>query len=457
MTFRLASLLATLALLATSPAAAASLDDPVNQWLPSSDGATWTYEWFDSSYAPQRTREKVTLKKRDGVSLVLDWTTRDQGNGAGTVDSVGSVDYRRTNAGLVNANWQSNPPPPRFPILCANPSRCGNSLASTHYLLIWGTRSPVLAEPVLRDTRWSSVGGAEDDVSSASEYLGTETISVPAFPAGVVAARVRSDITQAGAIGDPYGSGIRTVWWVYGVGPVKIVFEHAGGSDAPVTQAELMSTNLVPKPPPADANHFPLNRGDEMTFRWRNSKHLRRASKQRFTVAEVVNGSARIDVKSLAGPIKVAGGYVFSTRLDGVTNISAFTKAVSRAKLPPLGPPSLPRRKRRRFFTPFDLLAFGFNPILPAYPAAGQSWASRTGSRDFSVFGVTGTSRVLGLRRVRTPAGTFRALAIESMLTQPGFRFGSGTRTSYFAPGKGLVKLVFRHRDRSTSTVERLR
>ena len=35
--------------------------------------------------------------------------------------------------------------------------------------------------------------------------------------------------------------------------------------------------------------------------------------------------------------------------------------------------------------------------------------------------------------------------------------FGSGTRTSCFAPGKGLVKLVFRHRDGSVSTVERIR
>ena len=36
---------------------------------------------------------------------------------------------------------------------------------------------------------------------------------MPAFPKGIYAAKVQSDITQAGAIGDPYGSGIRTVWW----------------------------------------------------------------------------------------------------------------------------------------------------------------------------------------------------------------------------------------------------
>jgi len=38
-------------------------------------------------------------------------------------------------------------------------------------------------------------------------------------------------------------------------------------------------------------------------------------------------------------------------------------------------------------------------------------------------------------------------------LSQPGFKFGSGTRTSWFAPGKGLVKLVFHHGDGSVSTV----
>ena len=56
---------------------------------------------------------------------------------------------------------------------------------------------------------------------------------------------------------------------------------------------------------------------------------------------------------------------------------------------------------------------------------------------------------------MRTPAGLFRTTVVRSQLTQQGYRFGSGTRTAYFAAGKGLVKLVFRHRDGSTSFVER--
>ena len=71
---------------------------------------------------------------------------------------------------------------------------------------------------------------------------------------------------------------------------------------------------------------------------------------------------------------------------------------------------------------------------------------------------MTGVSKVVGTRtRVRTRAGRFRTTVVRSKLTQRGHRFGSGTRTSYFAAGKGLVKLTFRHRDGSVSTVERER
>ena len=102
-------------------------------------------------------------------------------------------------------------------------------------------------------------------------------------------------------------------------------------------------------------------------------------------------------------------------------------------------------------------MAFGFNPVVPAYAARGDSWRSSRASRDWRVFGVTGRSNVAGARRVRTPAGRFRALVVQSRLTQKGFRFGSGRRTMWFAPQRGLVKLVFRHGDGSVSTVERLR
>jgi hypothetical protein len=57
------------------------------------------------------------------------------------------------------------------------------------------------------------------------------------------------------------------------------------------------------------------------------------------------------------------------------------------------------------------------------------------------------------VRPVRVPAGRFSALEVRSTLTQKGYRYGSGVRTMWFAPGRGLVKLTFAHRDGSTDTV----
>jgi hypothetical protein len=437
------------ALVFAAPAAA-------DGWLPHAQDATWTYQWTDSVYNPTPTNEKVTVQESKGKSFTLRWTTEGQGNAPEAPTSLGTISYQESNAGLINTDWSSNPPPSTFPVLCSRISFCNNSIASTQYLLIWGTRSPVLAEPLLSGARWSGAGGALGDVTATSEYQGTEQVTVPAFPEQVLASKVRSELTQAGALGDPYGSGVRTVWWVYGVGPVKIVFEHQGG-DAPVTTSVLKETNQKPLPPPGDANYFPLTKGSKLRYRWTNTKHLKQASVTEIAVDEVVNSTARFSAKHVSGPIKLAAAYIFTERLDGVYNVSVQERAATRVALPPLGPKSAPKDRRRHFFTPFDLMLFGYNPILPAYPAVGNEWASKAPSRDYSVFGVTGSTKITGTQQVKVPAGTFRALVVRSKLTQAGFPFGSGTRTSYFAPGKGLVKLVFRHGDGSTSTVDLVR
>ena len=426
-------------------------------WLPHAADATWTYQWTDSAYNATPTNEKVTVKSQAGASFVLAWTTDGAGNSPDAPASLGSVSFQETSFGLVNTDWTSNPPPSSFPILCSSLSSCGNSLASAYYNVIWGARAPVLAEPLLQGTSWSATGGAANDVTSANDYLGVEQVTVPAFPQPVLAAKIRSQITQAGALGDPYGSGVRTTWWVYGVGPVKVVFQHAGGSGAPVTTAVLQATNQTPQPPPSDVAYFPLRVGLKGTYRWSNPAHLKKPVVEKYSVDQAANGTAIVKVQSVSGPLKVAGAYQFTTRLDGVTSVASATKAASLASLPPLGPSSLPAAKRRHFFTPFDLMTFGFNPVLPAYATTGASWSSDPGSRDFAVYGVNGTTRVSGVQKVTVPAGTFQALVVTSSLTQPGFRFGSGTRTMWFAPGRGLVKLVFRHADRSVSTVELLR
>jgi hypothetical protein len=269
----------------------------------------------------------------------------------------------------------------------------------------------------------------------------------------VIAAKISSQITQAGALGDPYGSGVRTIWWVYGVGPVKIVFQHAGGAGAPVTTAVLQSTNQQAQAPPPDPNYFPMTVGLKGTYSWTNTKYFSKPEVEKFSIDQAANGTAIAKVSSVSGPMKVAGAYQFTTRLDGVTSVSSATKAASLAKLPSLGPKSLPSTRRRHFFTPFDLMTFGFNPVIPAYPVAGNAWSSDPASRDFAVYGVNGSTRIVGVQTVTVPKGTYKALVVTSKLTQPGFKFGSGTRMMWFAPDIGLVKLVFKHADGSVSTV----
>jgi len=405
------------ALLWTQAAAAS------DNWLPHPDGATWTYAWSDSAYAPVSTLEKVTVKSQKGTSFTLAWTTDGLGNPDGAVSSAGAASFQETNAGLVNVDWSSTPPPPEFPILCAQATGCGNALSSTLYNLIWGSRQPLLAEPLVKGATWTSTGGAANDVSSVSVYRGREKVVVPAFPQGVV----------------------------------RIEFDHSGGANAPVMIAELQSTTQAPLPAVTDDDFFPLAKDSTLAFRWTNTKHLKTPETDRFVVDAVVNGTARLKLQSATGPIKAVGTYGFSKRLDGLTNLWGTTTSSASVTFPPLGPTGVPASQRNRFVTALDLLTFGMNPILTALPAVGDQWSSSRSSDDFRTYAVDGQTRITGMQTVHVPAGTFRALVVRSTLTQRGYTFGSGTRTCWFAAGKGLVKLVFAHRDGSVSTVVRLK
>src|SRR5260221_13386482 len=111
-----------LAFSAVAPAASVTAPDlasPEDQWLTSPDGASWTYSWSDSVYAPTPTKEAYTVQSRAGSSFRLVWTTDGQDNGDGTQQTSGTIDYKRENGGLINLNWSATPPPPQFPILCA--------------------------------------------------------------------------------------------------------------------------------------------------------------------------------------------------------------------------------------------------------------------------------------------------------------------------------------------------
>jgi hypothetical protein len=450
-------LVAALALLVFLLAVASASAD---EWWPHPANAKWNYEWSDSSYNKGGTEEAVTVASENdssGCGWNLSWQT----TGAQTVVGSGSVTvtpddgtmcFEDENFGPVNTNWSSSPPPSAMPILCpwtVDPqtgASCANSLSSALFNVIWGTRSPVLSEPLLLGTSWTATGGAYTDVTSSNQFIGMQTVKVPAFPGGVQAAVVRSNVNTAGDLGDPYGSGERTVWWVYGVGPVQVQFRHAGGGTAPVTTVELEATNLAPLPPPPVVNYFPLKVGMTNKYRWTNKKHLPQPEIEKVTIAQVANRSARFDVQSVKGPVRTVGQYTFTVRNDGVVDDGASAQAASLVKFPPLG-------HSRHFFTPIDLMEYGFDPVLPAYPVIGSTWSSQRGSQDFEVFGVTGRSTVLGIKTVRVPAGKFQALEIKTVLSQRGHKFGSGVRYSWFASNRGLVKLVFDHADHSVSNV----
>jgi hypothetical protein len=432
-------------------AGVAAAPGAADEWFPHPSSATWTYNWKDTEYNPAGTTESVTVPSGNSSSVCgwnLAWTGTTQvplSGGSGPTISQpdnGTVCFLDQTSGLSNTNWSASAPPLNEPSLCANPSSCADSLGSTMFDVIWGSRNPVISEPLLQRTTWNATGGGRGNVTSTNQYLGMQVVKVPAFPKGVVAAAVRSQIALAGTPGDDYGSGIRTTWWAHGVGPVKVVFDHVDGA---VTTATLNATNLMPTTPAPDADYFPMTVGATNTYRWTNNKHMTQPETETVQVAAAANRSARLSVRSVSGPIRAAAAYVFSDRLSGLRITYGSSSAATLLKFPPIG-------RGRHFFNPIDLMQYGFGPVLPAYGVPGTTWRSGN-AYDFNIFGVTGTSRVLGVSTVRVPAGRFSALEVRSTLTQKGYRYGSGVRTMWFAPGRGLVKLTFAHRDGSTDTV----
>src|SRR3954466_13412914 len=87
------------------PAAALAgpLDDPANQWLPRTDGATWTYAWSNSTYQPAPRTETYSLTARAGRAFRLAWT---EVNPPPTeAPSTGTIDFQHTETGLINTNY----------------------------------------------------------------------------------------------------------------------------------------------------------------------------------------------------------------------------------------------------------------------------------------------------------------------------------------------------------------
>ena len=104
-------LLAVVAVLWAAAPARADITDPVDQWLPSSDGAEWVYRWSNSDYQPAPRTEKYVVQTRNGSAFRLRWD--EVGAGPYDTPTAGTVDFRYSDAGLVNLNYQSTQPPPQ--------------------------------------------------------------------------------------------------------------------------------------------------------------------------------------------------------------------------------------------------------------------------------------------------------------------------------------------------------
>jgi hypothetical protein len=427
-------------------------------FFPHPANATWTYGWSDTQYNPSGAIETASVaseSEANGCGWNLTWTgtidvplsASGAGTGTGATDvsqaDNGTMCFLDQSYGLENSDWSASTPPIDEPSLCVSASSCSDSLGSFLFNVIWGSRNPLVSEPLLTGTSWTATGGGSGNVTSTNQYLGLQLVKVPAFPTGIVAAAVRSQIALAGTPGDDYGSGIRTTWWAYGIGPVKFVFNHVNGA---VTTGTLDATNLTPVTSPPDSNYFPMGVGASSTYRWTNNKHMTKPEVETVKVAAAANRSDRLTVKSVSGPIKAAAGYVFSLRLNGLENTYAKSSAATQIKFPKIG-------HGRHFFTPIDFMVYGFGPVLPAYGVPGTTFESGN-AYDLAEYGVTGKTTVVGLKNVTVPAGTFKALEVRSTLTQKGYAYGSGVRTMWFAPGRGLVKLTFAHRDGSTDLVQ---
>ena len=216
------------------------------------------------------------------------------------VTSIGAVAFQETTAGLVNTDWSSTPPPSAFPILCAVVAGCNNSLASTYYNVIWGTRAPVLAAPLLKGTSWAKhrrrPGRRGEHVRLRRHRARRGARRSPtASERRRCAPRSRRPARSAirtGAASGPSGGCTASA-------RSRSSFQHTGGGAAVATSV-LVNTNQTAKAPPPDGRYFPLVRGAKARYSWTNTKHLKKPSR-----AGGDHGSRRERLRALLGQAPV--------------------------------------------------------------------------------------------------------------------------------------------------------
>ena len=180
-------------------------------------------------------------------------------------------------------------------------------------------------------------------------------------------------------------------------------------------------------------------------------KHFKEPEVQTFTIDQVANGSAQFDRDERVRADQGAGRVRVHAAARRPHEHLGDDEAQSLAKLPPLGPRSLPVEQ-----APSLLHAVRPDGLRIQSGPAGVSRrrndldARRERTRLRRSTASPATRACSACRRCKVPAGKFKALAVQPMLKQPGFPFGSGTRTSWFAPGKGSgeARLQARRRQR---------
>ena len=176
----------------------------------------------------------MTVKSQKSPTYILAWTTDGLDNSTDAITSSGTMTFEETDQGISATDWS----------LHATPGLVPAALRFRHELRELGGRHTVFPDlgPAEAAASGAALPGLDVDEHRRRRERRVEHLVlpwraqnhlVPAFLAPVEAAGVQTQITQALRPGRSVRSGTRTVCGVYGVGPVMITFQHAGGGKAP--------------------------------------------------------------------------------------------------------------------------------------------------------------------------------------------------------------------------------
>ena len=250
-------------------------------------------QWTDSVYNDVTDEGEGDGEGQSGSSFTLAWTTVGQDNAADAPTASAPSPSRRRTSGLINTDWSTNPPPTRFPILCAQIGGCNNSLASTYYNSSGAAVRRCSRSRCSRARSWTSTGGAQNDVRARTTMSAPRRSPCPRSRRPSPRAKVRTRDHAGRRARRPVRE--RRAHDLVGLRrrSREDRFRARGRLGAPVTTAVLRRTNQTPKPPPADTNYFPLEAGAEGDVPVDEHEHLKKPSCEAFTSTRSSNGTAR--------------------------------------------------------------------------------------------------------------------------------------------------------------------